>query len=116
MTCWTRLVTLADVNPNEDTPINWEATRREPLSPPVAPMSGPVVPYRPQRPHFLPSPPPPPYPTQVYVQPVARRGITGPQAAILIAVLVLVLPTLCCLGAMVIGMISGGVDTTSTTP
>lgn len=105
------------MNP-EDTPINWDATRADPLGPPAAPVSGPVVPYQPPPAQFF-SPPPPqaaPYPTQVYVQPVARKGITGPQAAILITVLVLVLPTLCCLGAMVLGMIGGGADAGTTTP
>jgi hypothetical protein len=105
------------VNPNEDTPLNWDTTRAEPLGPPAAPVSGPVVPYQPPQAQFIPPPPQvAPYPAQVYIQPVARKGITGPQAAILITVLVLVLPTLCCLGAMVLGMIGGGAGTTSTTP
>jgi hypothetical protein len=124
---WTRRVTLARVNPvnPEDTPLNWDTTRAEPLGPPAAPVSGPVIPYQPPTGTFTPTPgarpyyPPPPmapYPAQVTIQPVARKGITGPQAAILITVLVLVLPTLCCLGAMVLGMIGGGAGTTSTTP
>jgi hypothetical protein len=112
---WTRRVTLARVTPEDSTPLNWDTTRAEPLGPPAAPVSGPVVPYQPQ-PQYFPPVAPPPYPTQVYVQPVARKGITGPQAAILITVLVLVLPVLCCLGAMVIGMIGGGADTGTTTP
>jgi len=115
VTYWTRRVTLADVNPeHEDTPpINWDATRPDPLGPLAAPVSGPVVPYQPQQ-EFLPPPSPAPYPTHVYVQPSTRKGITGPQAAVLIAVLVLVLPVLCCLGLAMVGLIGGA--GTPTTP
>jgi hypothetical protein len=106
------------VNPEDSTPINWDATRSEPLGPPAAPVTGPVVSYQPQyQQQYL---PPPPAPNVTYVQPVARKGLTGPHAAIYITLIVVgtlvVLPVVCCLGAMVIGMIGGGAGTTSTTP
>jgi len=107
------------VNPeHEDLPLSWDTTRAEPLGPPAAQVSGPVVPYQPQQAQFIPPPSPQlaPYPAQVYIQPVARKGITGPQAAILIAVLALVLPVLCCVGLAVIGMLSEGNPSMTTTP
>lgn len=55
---------------------------------------------------------PPPPQNITYVQPVARRGLTGPHAAIYITLIVVgalvVLPVLCCLGLGFIGAASGG--------
>jgi hypothetical protein len=59
---------------------------------------------------YVPMPPPPPQQI-TYVQPVARRGLTGPHAAIYITLIVVgvlvVLPVLCCLGLGLIGAIGG---------
>jgi hypothetical protein len=60
---------------------------------------------------------PPPPPQQItYVQPVARKGLTGPHAAIYITLIVVgtlvVLPVLCCLGLSLVGAISGTGDQT----
>ena len=107
MSVWTQAVTLAGVTP-DDEPLDW-TPREQPLGPPPAPVSPawqPPTQYPPyQQPVSGPILPPPQNVT--YVQPVARKGLTGPHAAVWITVIVLgvliVLPTLCCLGLMVIG-------------
>ena len=65
---------------------------------------------QPQAAQYVPMPPPPPQQI-TYVQPVARKGLTGPHAAIYITLIVVgvlvVLPVLCCLGLGLIGAIGG---------
>jgi len=98
------------VNPDEER-IDW-TTRNDPLGPPPAPVS-PSWPAPPPYPPQFQAPvsgaivPPPVPPNVTYVQPVARKGLTGPHAAVLITAIVVgvlvVLPVLCCLGFGVIG-------------
>lgn len=105
------MVTLADVTTTPEEPIDW-TPRAEPLGSPAAPTSGTPVPYSPPPLQGQWLPPQPggwlPPPQQVtYVQPVARKGLTGPHAAIYITLIIVgalvVLPTLCCLILGVVG-------------
>jgi hypothetical protein len=104
-------------------PVDW-TPRTEPLGSPAAPVPGTPVPYQypsPQQPRYIPPQPggylPPPQ-RITYVQPVARRGLTGPHAAVYITLLVLgvlvVLPVLCCLGLAVMGSAGSHPYVTST--
>jgi hypothetical protein len=105
-------------DPDPDLETQWGVTRSTPLGPPAAPVPyqrpaapAPYDPPPPVQSRYVPMPPPPPQHIS-YVQPVARKGLTGPHAAIYITLMVLgvlvVLPVLCCLGLSFIGAATGG--------